>query len=160
MVNFYYNFSSNETSTHLKCLVNIYQLSSWSIVASDWFTGSRFQQLVRLDKCLECCLRVTNTLQTMVGFLFFSTSPNFCFWWFSIPFFKGLHIHLCYQCLGPFDVIKVCLKLYKLNIIVDATFFLFAITICSLKHPTLISRLIITNFDWLHLHDIYTGQLT
>ena len=40
MVYFYYNLSTNESSTHSKCLMNIYQLTSWSIAASDWCTGS------------------------------------------------------------------------------------------------------------------------
>jgi hypothetical protein len=41
----------------------------------------------------------------MYGFLFSSTRPYFCSWWLSIPFFKGLHIHLCDQCLGLFPII-------------------------------------------------------
>ena len=63
------------------------------------------------------CSRVANTLQAMYGFSFFSTSPYFCsYLWFSIPFFKGLHIYLCDQCLGLFPVInKVGLILYKLE---------------------------------------------
>jgi hypothetical protein len=33
-----------------------------------------------------------------------------------IPFFKGLHIDLCDQCLGPFPVLnKIGLALYKLE---------------------------------------------
>jgi hypothetical protein len=43
MADFYYNFSTNETSTHLKCLMNINHLTCWSIVANDWCTGSRCQ---------------------------------------------------------------------------------------------------------------------
>ena len=93
----------------------IYQLTIWSIVASDWCTGSLCQPFVWLGKCLECCSRVVNTLQAMFGFLFFSTSSYFCSWWFSIPFFKSLHIPLCDQCLGPFPIInKVGLALYNL----------------------------------------------
>ena len=105
IVDFYYNLSTNETSTHLKYLMNIYQLTSWYIVASDWCTGgSLCQPLVWLGKCLECCSRVANTFQAMCGFSFFSTSPYFCSLWFNIHFFKGLHIHLCDQRLGPFRI--------------------------------------------------------
>jgi hypothetical protein len=85
--------------------LNFYQLTSWSFSASDLFTGSCCQPLVWLDKCLECCSRFANTRQAMYGFSFFSISPYFCSWWFSLPFFKDLHIHLCDQWLGPFPVI-------------------------------------------------------
>jgi hypothetical protein len=84
----------------------IYQLTCWSIVANDWCTGSLCQPLVWLGKCLEYVSRVANNLQAMFGFSFFSTSPYFCSWWFSIPFFKSVHIHLCDHCLGPFPVIN------------------------------------------------------
>ncbi len=91
-------------------------LSSYSIMASDWYTGSFCQPLVWLGKCLDCCARVSNTLQTMNGFSFFLASRYFCSWWCSIPFLKGLHILSCDQCLGPFSVIdKVGLTLYKLE---------------------------------------------
>ena len=60
---------------------------------------------------------------------------------------------MCDQRLGPFGVIKVGLRVLKLNIIVDATSFLLAIVVCSLKHPTLISRLIKTNYIGLNLYD-------
>jgi hypothetical protein len=94
----------------------IYQLISWSIMASDWHTGSLCQPLIWLGKFLEWCSRVANTLQAIFGFSFFSTSPYFCSWWSSIPFFKGLHIHLCDQCLGPFPVLNtVGFALYKLE---------------------------------------------
>ena len=61
---------------------------------------------------------------TLNGFSFFLTSRYFCSWWFSIPFFKGLHIHLCDQCLGPFFplLIKVAWHYISLTIIVTATF--------------------------------------
>ena len=69
-----------------------------------------------LGKCLEYCSRVANTLQTIIGFSFFSTSRSFGVWWFSIPFFKGLHIHLCDQGLRPFSVVHITgLALYKLE---------------------------------------------
>ena len=158
MVDFHYKLSTNETSSHLKCRVNFYQLTSWSIVTSDWCTCFRCQPLVLLGKCLECCSIVINTLQTMHGFSFFSTIPNFIFWWFSIPFFKGLHIHMFDQRLGPFNVIKVGLKVYKLSIIVDAAFLLFVIVICSLKHPTLIPKLD-QNELWLVRSLLYSGHL-
>jgi len=105
--------------------------------------------------CLECCSRVTSTLQTMCGFSFFSTSIYFCSRWCNIPFFnKGLHIHMCYPRLGPFDVIiKVILKVYKLNTIVDGAFFLLTIVIYFLRHPTLISKSIRMNNNWFDLCD-------
>jgi hypothetical protein len=53
---------------------------------------------------------------------------------------KVFNIHMCDQRLGPLAVIKVGLKVYKLNIIVDATFFLLAIVIGFLRHPTCISK--------------------
>ena len=31
------------------------------------------------------------------------------------PFFKVLHNHLCDQCLGPIDIVKVGLKVYELK---------------------------------------------
>jgi hypothetical protein len=105
--------------------------------------------------CLECRSRVTITLQTMYGFSFSPTSPNFCLWWFSILFFKDLHIYLCDQRLGPFHVlIKLAWHCKSLNIIVEATFFLVAIPICFLtRHP-----LIRMNYNWLYLL-CYGGHL-
>ena len=99
-------------------------MSRYSIMASDWCTGSFCQPLVWLGKCLDCCARVANTLQTLNGFSFFLTSRYFCSWWFSIPFFNGLHIHLCDQCLGPFFplLIKLAWHYTSLTIIVTATF--------------------------------------
>jgi hypothetical protein len=85
-------------------------------MVSDWCSYSLWQPLVWLGKCLDCCSRVANTLQMINGSAFFSTSRYFCFWWFSIPFFKGLHVQLYNQRLGPFHVIdKVGLPLYKLE---------------------------------------------
>ena len=113
MVDFYYNISTNETSTYLNCLMNIDQLTSWSIMASDWCAGSLCHPLVWLGKCLESCSRVANTLQAIYGFSFFLTCRCFCSWWSSSPFFKGLHIHLCDQCLGLFPIIDKWLDIVQ-----------------------------------------------
>jgi hypothetical protein len=56
---------------------------------------------------------VIYTLQKAYGFSFFSTSPYFCSWWISISFFKGLHIHLCDQCLGLFSIIDKWLDIVQ-----------------------------------------------
>ena len=50
-------------------------------------------------------------------------------------------------------VIKFCLKVYKLNTIVNATFFLLAILICFLRHPTFISKSNKLNYKWIHLYE-------
>ena len=77
------------------------------------------------DKWLECYSRVANTLQAMYGLSFFSTSPYFCSWWFDTPFFKGLYIHLCDQCLGQFRIIdEVGLALYNLLFVAIVIYFL------------------------------------
>ena len=97
------------------------------------------QPLLWLGECLECCSRVLSTLQIMYDFSFFSTSRYFCSWWFSIPFFKGLHIHLKDRRFDQFEGIeKLTWNCSSLTIIADAAFLLFAIVICSLKHPILI----------------------
>ena len=68
-------------------------------------------------------------------------------------FFKGLHIHMCDQRLILFANIKVALKMYKLNIIVDATFFFPAIVIYFLRHPAFISKSIRLKWNWFYLYN-------
>jgi hypothetical protein len=102
----------------------IHQLTSWSIVVSDWCTGSRRQQLVWLGKCLEYCSRVISTLQTMYGFSFFSTSRYF---FFGELVFLSWKVYIFTCVINVFVHLTLLKKLTwnctSSNIIVDAAFF-------------------------------------
>jgi hypothetical protein len=49
----------------------------WSIIANDCCTAYRCRSLLLVGMCLKYCLRVTNILQTIYAFFFFSTSLYF-----------------------------------------------------------------------------------
>ena len=125
--------------------------TNWSIVASDWYTGlvanhffdlASVWNVVRESLTLsEQCMASRSSrlgLTFVHGDLIFHSSKFYIFTWvINILVHLTLLKNLTWNCTS-------------VNSIVDAAFFLFSIVISSLKHPTLISKLIRTNYTWLH----------
>ena len=134
MVDFYYKFSTNETSTHLKCLLNIWLVDRlWPVIDAPAIFASHLfdlasvwnvaRELLALSKqCMAS--RYFRQAPTFVpGDLVFLSSKFYVFTCVTIVFF---HFAL---------LIEFAWHWTSLDIIMDATFFLVAIVICFLKHP-------------------------